>query len=779
MSENTGLCKKCGISFVVPNKLKDILCNVEFREHMKSDDFLRLCPKCRAHTFAERTIGENLQRVPRNWGPPQRRFEELKSVRFDQRTGATVYKSYCAICGCGCDALVFEKDGKVIKVEGDPSSPINTGTLCCKGLASKEQLYHRDRLLYPMKRIGKRGGGHWQRISWDEALETAVRRFNEIEKKYGPHSIALATGTKKGTWIEYVLRFANAWGKQITYAGWAQCALPRWSAGLMVLGGYAAECPDFSRANCILIWGANPANNWPHHVPPLMDGWARGTPLIVVDPELRETSSKADVWLQLRPGTDAALGLGFLNVIINEQLYDREFVDKWCLGFDELRARVQEYDLEKIERITWVPKEKIREAARLYATSKPACMMHSVALDQNADTLSSCLATVMLPAITGNLDVPGGNLFSLFEGVRGRGDSDFSLKHLVTEKIEKNILGSTEYPLLSSNACMIYPSAHNATLWKAMLTGNPYPVKGMYIHGTNLAVNQANCKQVIQALRSLEFTLVVEIMMTPTAELADVILPATTWIERDDVACYHQASYNVVRSGQTVLRLGECRTNYAIINDLAQRLGVKNMFPPESDEPFFDFMLEKAGLTWKELKKRGGYHFPREYKKYQRDGFNTPSGKVELANSRMKNLGLDPLPRYREADESPISTPELAKQYPLIITTGGRTAMFRHSEGRNISILRDLMPHPLMSINPMTAERLGIRDGDDVIVESPRGSMEAKAYLTEGIHPKVVQLPSHWTGDKNVNLIMDNEHSAPFIGSAQLRCQLCRVKRKK
>jgi anaerobic selenocysteine-containing dehydrogenase len=202
------------------------------------------------------------------------------------------------------------------------------------------------------------------------------------------------------------------------------------------------------------------------------------------------------------------------------------------------------------------------------------------------------------------------------------------------------------------------------------------------------------------------------------------------------------------------------------------------MFPPESDEPFFDFMLEKTGLTWKALKERGGYVFPTVYKKYEQSGFNTPSKKVELANSLMASLGMDPLPGYREPAESPLSTPDLAKAYPLIITTGGRVAMYRHSEGRNIAILRDLMPHPLMSIHPETARKLGIQEGDEAVVETPRGAMEARAYLTEGIHPDVVQLPSHWEEKQNVNVVMDNVHCAPHVGSTQLRGQLCRVKKK-
>jgi anaerobic selenocysteine-containing dehydrogenase len=773
------VCSRCGASWIVPKKLKELFSEAQSSKLGAYDELLSVCPKCRPQAFAERTIGKDFKKVPRSWPVARRRVEERKPVKVDRRTGATVYKSQCYICNSGCDTHVYEKEGKVIRVEGDPSSPITKGTLCCKGLASREQLYHKDRILYPMKRVGERGEGRWQRISWDEALDTAAERFKEIEKKYGSESIVLATGTKRGTWADYVMRFANAWGKQWTSTGWAQCAIPRYSAGQMVLGGLAAECPDFSQTTCMLVWGANPPNNWPHQAVHMMDAWGKGIPLIVVDPEFRETSSKADIWLQLRPGTDAALGLGFLNVLINEELYDKAFVEKWCTGFEELKQRVQEYDLDKVEQITWVPKEKLREAVRLYATSKPACMMHSVALEQNADTISCCLITVMLPALTGNLDIPGGNLFPMFQGMRGRDDLDYTLKHLITPEREKAILGSEEYPLLSSNECVLYPTSHNATLWKTMLSSKPYPVKGMYVHGTNLAVCVADSKQVMDALRSLDFLVVVDIMMTPTAHVADILLPATSWLEMDEVACHAQASYNAIQIGQAVVRCGEVRSNYSIMNDLARRLGLENMFPPESDEPFFDFMLGKTGLTWKTLKEKGGHTFPDVYKRYEKNGFNTPSKKVELANSKMRRLGFDPLPVYREPSESPVSTPDLAKEYPLIITTGGRSSMYRHSEGRNIEILRDLMPRPLMSINPVTAAELGIRDGDEVVVETRRERMEAWANLTEGIHPKVVQLPSHWAGINNVNLVMDNEQCAPLIGSTQLRCQLCRVKRKK
>ena len=238
-----------------------------------------------------------------------------------------------------------------------------------------------------------------------------------------------------------------------------------------------------------------------------------------------------------------------------------------------------------------------------------------------------------------------------------------------------------------------------------------------------------------------------------------------------------QTSINHLHLQRKVVQRGECRTDLAILNELAERLGVgQGMFPTE--EAYFNFILKSSGMTFDEFERKGGVAFPQAFRKYESDGFRTPSGKVQLYDKRLASLGFDPLPDYREPSESPVSAPEAAGEYPLIITTGGRAPVFRHSELRNIEILREIMPELYLSIHPDTAHSLGINDGDAVIVESPRGSMEAKAGLTDGIDPRVVQVPSHWPGKNNVNLIMDNEQCAPMIGSAQLRCQLCRVRRK-
>jgi anaerobic selenocysteine-containing dehydrogenase len=705
----------------------------------------------------------------------KRRQEKIEGMKHDSLRGTTAYKTECFICNQGCDARVHVKDGKVVVIEGDPSSPVTKGTLCAKGLASKGILYHPDRLLYPMRRAGKRGEGKWDRISWDEAYGTIVSNLKSIEEKYGPDSILLATGTNRG-WVGYFSRFANAYGKQCMGPGIAQCWFPRMTAGILTLGSPALENPYYEGSRCLLVWGVNPTATWPAKAVGLMEARSRGAKMIVVDPLLCETASKADLWLQLRPGTDAALALGMLHVIIEEELYDKEFVDRWCFGFDEFKKRVEEYPPERVAQITWVPERLIREAARLYALTKPASITECLAIDQNADTISTTRALSILAAITGNIDVPGGNVISMPKKLRGRKEES-GLDYLTKEHHEKR-LGSREYPLLAGEACvMATPSAHNYTVWQAVLTGKPYPVRAIYCHGNNMLIAYPNTPMVTEALMSLDFFVVADLFMTDTARIADILLPCASWVERGGVALHDQTSFNGIHLQQKIAQVGECRTDYTVLNELAARLGFgERMFP--SDEAYFDFLLGPSGIAYEELKQKGRVSYPDTFKKYEATGFNTPSRKVQMYDPRLAELGFDPLPAYREPTESPVSTPELAKEYPLILTTGGRAPVFRHSELRNITVLREIVPELLVTINPQTAGELDIRDNDPIIIESPRGRMEAKASLFEGIDPRVVQVPSHWPGKNNVNLLTDNKACAPMIGSAQLRCQLCRIRKK-
>jgi anaerobic selenocysteine-containing dehydrogenase len=770
-------CSSCGQPFMTA-KMKGRLMQVAEEKKIKNyEEWMFLCGPCKLKRASQRLVGDNLEKVSRAKPVPFRRSEKLETVKFDSRLQTTVYKTECFSCNQGCDAVVHVKDGRVVGVEGDASSHVTKGILCSKGLASPEHAHHRERILYPLKRAGRRGEGQWERITWDEALSTIVRRLNETEEKYGKEGIMLATGTSRG-WLLPFYRFANAYGVQYTAPGTAQCALPRFTASTLVGGTRFLENPDYAHTRCMLVWGANPTSTFPAKGRGMMEAWIRGANLIVVDPMLTEASSKADLWLQLRPGTDAALALGMLNVIIQEGLYDRAFVEKWCHGFEEFKKRAAEYPPERAAEITWVPKEKIIQAARLFATEKPSCITIVVAIEQNADSLSTCRAIAMLAAVTGNIDVPGGNLIQMNVPVGLWLKGDLALNDILTEEQHQRRLGSQKYPLLSGKHSVSFPpSAFNYDAWKAMLTGKPYPIRAMYSQGSNMVLAYANSKMVLEAIQSLDFFACVDFYHNETDRWADVILPAATWMERDFVTCSDQVSPDSAHLQQKTVQVGECRSDVTILNDLAGRLGFADrMFT--SDESFMDFLLQPAEMNFKDFKRKGLIRLPWEYKKYEKNGFATPTGKVQLFDTKLESLGFDPLPAYVEPAESPVSTPEFAREYPLIITTGGRVPVFRHAEFRNISILREVVPELTIFLHPETAAQYGIEDRDWIVVESPRGSVEGIADLTPGIDPRVVQVASHWPGKSNVNLIMDNEKCAPVVGSAQLRCQLCRIRRK-
>ena len=780
------LCKRCGKSFVSRKMFERISEVVKERNLVKFQDALDLCPRCRKEVFAQQMVGNNLKRA---LGPkyiPRRRSEELEPVRFDSRTGATVYKTECWSCNDGCDASVFVKDGKVIKVEGDASSPTSRGILCSKGLAAKSLVYHPERLRYPLKRVGERGEGKWQRISWDEALDTIVTKLKEVEQRYGKDAVVMSHGTSRGWFIHFV-RLANVLHYQWVGPGIAQCFWPRYTAQILLGIFPALECPDVylhpDKTKCMLVWGTNPANTTPIRAAWIMDAKGLGAKMIVVDPLFSETASKADLWLQLRPGTDGALALGMLNVIVNQGLYDQDFVEKWCTGFKELRERVLEYPPEKVERITWVPKEKIVKAARLFATTKPACVVEWLAIEQVPDSMSTCLALAILAVITGNIDVPGGNIFPMPREVVYWLSAEVNRIDLITKEEHEKRLGSKAFPLLAGEDAWL-ASSHAPTLWRAILTGKPYPVRAMYNQGSNPALSYANTKLVIKALKSLDFLAVADFFMTPTAELADIVLPVATWLERSCIAQNFQVSYNTVHLQQKVVDIEECWSDYDIINELGRRFGYGHLMF-KSEEDYCDFLLKPSGITFDEFKKMGAISVPYAYKKYEKRGsFRTPefenlhaSNKIELYSHTLKRLGFDPLPSYKEPTESPISTPELAEEYPLIVTTGRKEAVFRHTESRNIPWLREIVPNHETWINPKTAAELGIKQGDPIVIESPRGSIESKAYVTEGIGVGVVLVPAQWPGKNDGNSLLHDEDTAPAIGGTQLRCQLCRVRR--
>ena len=701
-------------------------------------------------------------------------------------------KSACQACHCECGVFVTVEDGKVLKIEGDPDHPINRGKLCVKGIVYDQLLYSPDRLKYPLKRSGERGQGQWQRISWDEALDTIAARFQEVRAKYGPLSLAASFGTQPRGTFTSTIRLANALGTP-NVTGPAHVSLgPAIIAEFATYGPcITAEVgPDYANARCILIWGANPLVAHPPRGWEIVAAKKRGAKLIVVDPRRTNMAAKADLWLQIRPGTDAALALGMMNIIINEKLYDKEFVDKWCVGFEQLARRVQEYPPERVSEITWIPTNMIREAAILYATTKPAAFHHRAGFEQNLNAVQTCRATTLLVALTGNIDVKGGNVFPNYPtGFMTR--MDLMKEAPIARELAEKRVGAKEFPLYSGPDSVLH-LAHTSLLIKAMMTGEPYPIKALFTTN-NLLMTSEDTRYVWEALQKLDFMVAVDFFLTPTAELADIVLPAATWVEKDELCVNSYQNYITVRQ-KAMEPLGECWDDKKIAIEIARRMGgedFRKWFPWDDPVGYINHRLRKAGYDFEYLKENGYIVEPIKYKSYLKKGFRTPSGKVELYSSVFEKFGYDGLPFHQEPVESPISTPELAKDYPYILITGGRDMSYFHTENRQVPGLRKLAPDPILDIHPETAATLGIKDGDWVWIETPKGKgrVQQKARFNSDIDPRVIHAkhgwwfpekpgPDHGLWDSNINVVTSMELPFdPIIGATTLRGSLCKVSR--
>ncbi len=695
-----------------------------------------------------------------------------------------VLKSVCRSCHGGCGVLLHVRNGVLVKVEGDRESPLNHGRLCPIGTVTTDLVYHPDRLKYPLRRKGKRQSGDWERISWDQALDEISTRLLAIRERYGPEAIALGTGTGRHH-IRWVSRFGHALGSpNWCEPGFAQCFHPRVNTSILTFGDfpvcdYTGDVPPA----CILYWGHNPVLSGP-------DGETRFNVLealehhpqtIVVDPRRTALAEKADLWLQVRPGADDALALAMVNVIIDEDLYDEPFVTQWTHGFAELTAHVKKYTPEWAESITWIAADKIRAAARLFARTKPAMLEWGCAIEHTPKCIQTVRAVSMLPALTANIDVPGGWVF----GMHGLGRFPSLIENLTPEATAKR-LGGKRFKLLGGEGADL-PAAHIPTLLRAMRDGEPYPVKAFLVFGNNTLTTYANSSEVYDALMKLDFMVCADLFMTPTTELADIVLPAAAWPELDQLAGLPTVAANVVLAQQKAVQIGECKSDEEIFVALARRMKL-----PVGTEPVksvLDAQLAAGGLkiTFDELKQKGFVKLPIKYKKYENGGFKTPTGKIELYATRFEQLGYAPLPYYEEPPESPLRTPKIAERFPFVLTTGGRISFFFNSEHRQLAKLRKAHRDPVAEIHPESAARLGIANGTWMWIETLRGRMRQKAKVTDGIDPRVIHVEHGWwfpeqpgpeygVWTSNANLLTNNQPPYDLaMGTYQLRALLCRV----
>jgi len=686
----------------------------------------------------------------------------------------TWIKTHCArMDHGGCGLIVGVKDHSIVKVKGDPDGLLNKGYICPKGLASFDRLTHSSRLKHPLKRAGKRGEGKWKKIEWKEAIAIISDHLIRIKEEHGSKAVAFCQGMPKGLDHFVLIRLANIFGSPNVVAVQDVCHAPREISGYHTCGFYPVT--DYhDKSKLVMLWGSNitSTNEEGQICSLLLDQLKQGTQLLVIDPRKTEMARRAELWLQLRPGTDGALALAFLNVIIEEKLYDTAFVEKWTHGFDQLASHVKLFPPEKMSKVTWVPADLIRKGARLYAETKPAAMGWGNPIEQNNQSFDICRSLVCLMAICGNIDVPGGNIQANEPDILGLGK--FVRADLIPEK-RKEMIHAHHHTI---PGLMTVPASY---FKKAILEGIPYPVKGAYFQCTNPLLGYADSQQTFDALMKLDFFAVSDIFMTPTTLFADIVLPAATHFEFNDIGHYGLGHGCILSRPKVVDPPKECRPDIEILNELGKSLTNEKYWHKDYNA-FLDAVLEPAGLNFKDFAEKGYLKGEDQFKKYESSGFRTPTGKVELALSRAEKLNVSPLPQLNDNFKEDI-------EYPLILTSC-KSRYYLHSSYRWIKQLRKHRPRPKTMVNRETAKKHGIKEGDEIVIETRCGKITQVAHLSDTIHPGVIQAAYGWWFPEekikkgydwkksNYNMLTCTDNIGKEFGTPNLKGIPCKISRK-
>lgn len=711
-------------------------------------------------------------------------------------------KTNCHLCGYFCGLRVWvDADGQIGKIAPDPDRyPYDPAVIgqCRRFAANKDILNHPKRLNHPLKRIGERGSGKWQQVSWDEALGDIASRLQELKNRYGAESLATCISAPH-TMYWPLHRFLNLWGTPNNVGIGIVCWNPRIWVNSITYGWPIDDELDPEITQCVILWGINPAESdrslfWKT----LKDYAGGGGKLIVVDPRRTQTARLTDRWLAIRPGADGALALGMLNAIIQQGLCDREFVKRWCSGFAELAKRVQGYTPEKVADLTGLPASTITEAARLYATSKPASIFTGLGIDMSGIHCTQTLrAIAALRAITGNVDVPGASFLN--ERPDFVSETDLELSDLLPASQRAKKLGKEMFELASHEGYerlstftklhgkrlpMRYlTSAHPQLVWQAMLTGEPYPIRALVSMASNPLLCQANTKLVHAALKSLDLLVVLEQFLTPTAMLADYVLPIAGSFEQA-LMQMNGGVANIAYGGPAAIApLYERRTDFDFWRELGNLCGQKQYWPWTRVEDALDDVLAPVGMSWNDFCDTGVYTAEREYRKYRKAGFATPSGKVELHSALLEEFGHDPLPGYIAADSD-------GEQFPLTLITGARKHPYYASEFRQIERIRSQHPTPLAEVSRATAEHHGVKEGDTVWIETSEGRIQQQLAIAE-MQDDVVSveygwwfpeketcepsLGGVWESNANVLTTADTASCDPVLGQWNFRSIGCKV----
>jgi anaerobic selenocysteine-containing dehydrogenase len=667
---------------------------------------------------------------------------------------------------CGINATV--KDGKLTAVEPMQEHPFSRGVLCPRAHRLANIIYSEDRLKYPMKKVKDQ----WVRVSWDDAVDTIATRLEAIKGEFGAHSVAVSVGSIGAENIA-ISAFAQRWRAAFGTANYfsieAHCFRTRIMARLLTFGTYPLEDPDNS--DCIILWGHNPDASEPPLAARIHKALERGMKLIVIDPK-RIPLAKTGIHVQIRPGTDAALSLAMMNVIIAEGLYDKGFVENYTVGFSRLVDHVREYTPEKVAGICRITPREIVEISRIFGGAKGASIIQGInALDQHVNGFQNSRALAILHAITGNYDRPGGWAVNPFMRL-----TDLRLP------VEGEPIGAEEYPLFRKLWHMTSPYGQQMLVPDVLLTGKPYPLKALIVSGGNPAASWPDSMKLREAFKKLDMIVVMDLFMTETARMADIVLPACSSLEMTGLAYNYGLTGGmpfVMLSQKIIEPLGESWPDWKFYTALARRMGYGQHFLWNSDEEICEHFLKASSVKLQQLRENpsGVWYGERCYNIDAKGQIRTPSGKIELYSQTLADAGYDPIPVHKEPTQSCVTCPDLAEEYPLILNTGARMVEYTHWQMKNIKELRELAPDPMAEIHPTTAGEYGVGNGDWMFVETRKGKIKVRAATTDDIMPGLINVLHGWSDDLNENVLTQLEPRDPVTGYPELRALACRISR--
>ena len=690
----------------------------------------------------------------------------------------TIKHTTCYECDANCAFTVtLNTQQEAIAVEGLPNCP--------RGQMQLERQYHPERLLYPLKRVGVKGSGQFERISWDEALDTIVAELNKAKAKYGAPAVGFFAGYTKEARPQ-LQRLAHAFGSP-NYLTESGCCFSATMVAEKLTYGYKLKTTstvESPKTKCVLVWSTNASGSIPpfehHHLAKKK----KNRKMIVVDPRRTETAELADIHLQIRPGTDGALALGFHHLIFENGWQDQAFLDEWANGLAAFREYIRAFTPSRVANICGIPEAALRAAVEMFATTLPSQIaMSPTSTVQHSNGFQNHRAMILLSAVLGMIDREGGNRFfndkvlpkpiELF---------DICLKELPPR------IGDEVFPIWTK----YWPAGQSMLMPDCILEGKPQPMRALLAMGINTAM-WANSKRMEHALSTLDFFAVSDFFHNPATLQADIVLPAATSLERPALIAYPGCAYQgeVKYRHQALPVRGEAKPDGQIFLEIGVRLGMAEQFWHGDLEASWAEMAQ--GLPEKvreeayakpegvivyspvieELVERGFLDADRQWRI---NGFKTATGKIEFDSVELQQKGYDGLPIYREPAESPVSTPELLPDYPLVLTSGGRQKYFTHSQQHNVAPMLKLDPYPRVQIHPADAAQRQIQNGDTVAISSRRGKVIFRADVTDKMKQGVVHAFHGWNS-ANINELTDDQSLDPISGFPPFKSLLCQIQR--